>query len=62
MNPCQLECVAERSFYEQATVSGIEGNGVEFIAHWIDPTNPNHRWPVYPNELIELLGRDKKTV
>lgn len=53
--------LAERSFYEQATVSGIEGNEVEFIAHRIDPTNPNQGWPVYPNGLIELLGRGKKT-
>lgn len=48
--------LAERSLYEAATVRGVESNGQEFIAHWIDPRNPDHGRPVYPDGLVELLS------
>lgn len=48
--------LAERSLYEAATVRGVESNGQEFIAHWIDPRKPDHARPVYPDGLVELLS------
>lgn len=48
--------LAERSAYEAATVRGVEGNGQEFIAHWIDPRKPDHGRSVYPDGLVELLS------
>lgn len=51
--------LAERSLYEEATVRGVESNGEEFIAYWIDPSNADHGWPVYPDGLTELMGRDE---
>ena len=37
-------------------VRGVEGNGEEFTAYWIDPTDPDHGWPVYPDGLVDLLA------
>lgn len=47
--------LADQSIYERASVTGVEGNGQEFIAHWIDPRNPEHGRPVYPDGLVDLL-------
>lgn len=47
--------LAQRSFYEATTLKGVEGNGEEFIAHWIDPTDPDHGRPLYPDGMVELL-------
>ena len=47
--------LADQSIYERASVTGAEGNGQEFIAHWIDPRNPEHGRPVYPDGLVDLL-------
>jgi 8-oxo-dGTP pyrophosphatase MutT (NUDIX family) len=49
----------DRSPYEEATVRGVESNGEEFSASWIDPTRPDHGWPLYPDGLTELLGRNR---
>lgn len=51
--------LVERSLYEQASVRGVEGNGEEFIAYWIDPMNPERGWPLYPDGLRELMDRDE---
>lgn len=48
--------LAQRSLYESASVKGVEGNGEEFIAYWIDPTDPDHGRPLYPDGLVDLLG------
>lgn len=48
--------LADQSIYERAdSVTGVEGNGQAFIAHWIDPRNPEHGRPVYPDGLVDLL-------
>jgi 8-oxo-dGTP pyrophosphatase MutT (NUDIX family) len=47
--------LTDRSLYEAATVRGVESNGQKFIAHWIDPRNPDDGRPVYPEGLVELL-------
>jgi len=49
--------LAESSLYQEATVRGVESNGEEFSAYWIDPTNPDHGRPLYPDGLAELLAR-----
>ena len=48
--------LVERSIIEAATFWGVEGNGVEFTAYWIDPTDPVHGWPVYPDGLVVLFA------
>lgn len=45
----------DSSFYVQPVISGVEDNGEEFEAHWIDPALPDHGWPLYPNGLPKLL-------
>lgn len=51
--------LAESSLYQEATVRGVESNGEEFSAHWIDPAHPDHGRPIYPDGLIDLLARDQ---
>ncbi len=47
--------LTQRSFYEATTLKGVESSGEEFIAHWIDPTDPDHGRPLYPDGIVELL-------
>jgi len=47
--------LADQSIYERTSVSGLEDNGQQFIARWIDPRNPEYGRPVYPDGLVDLL-------
>lgn len=47
---------SDRSRYAATAVGGIESNGQEFVARWIDPRDPDGGRPVYPDGLTELLG------
>jgi 8-oxo-dGTP pyrophosphatase MutT (NUDIX family) len=49
----------DRSIYERETLVGRDSDGRQFTCHWVDfdgigPDFP----PIYPDGLVELLGRD----
>lgn len=50
--------LVDRDLYRQSRLQGIEGNGEEFTAIWLDLRASGPQTPVYPDGLIELLAEN----